>query len=339
MARWPLSADYLVGAVARLLAFKRNVTLAKLPASQISVLAEHARDRLVPRGTVLLREGEPIETVYYVVEGRAHLTLRGRTLGDAGPGTALGGPSFFARDPEGLGAVAETDVLVLELDADTLLEIFEDHFPILLHILREMCRELVEVGKRVPAELAAKLPTSGGAERTTTGLDLVERIFVLRRAAPFTRTSISALAELARGMAEIHFQPGVELWREGEPAAGLLLLVSGSVACSSSEVSFEVGPGSPLGALEAIAEHPRLYQAVTQTPVVALQGNVENLIDTFEDNFEMAMDYLAVMSRWLLELLERYASGDLQRLYGIEEIPSVLAHHDAAEGGPGPAGT
>ena len=29
------------------------------------------------------------------------------------------------------------------------LEIFEDHFPILLHILREMCRELVEVGEAV----------------------------------------------------------------------------------------------------------------------------------------------------------------------------------------------
>lgn len=321
-----------------MLAFKRNATLSRLPAPQIAVLAEHARDRLVPRGTVLLREGEPIETVYFIVEGRAHLTLRGRDLGDAGPGTALGGPSFFARDPDGLGAVAETDVLVLELDADTLLEIFEDHFPILLHILREMCRELVEVGQRVPAELAARLPPAspGGP---TTELDLVERIFVLRRAAPFTRTSISALAELARGMAEIHFQPGVELWREGEPAAGLLLLVSGSVVCTSHGVSFEVGAGSPLGALETLAERPRLYHAVTQAPVVALQGNVENLIDTFEDNFEMAMDYLAVMARWLLELLERFASGDLERLYGIEEIPTVMAHREAPPSPPEPAST
>ena len=56
-----------------------------------------------------------------------------------------------------------------------------------------------------------------------------------------------------------------------------------------------------------MAGAPRLYRAVTQSPVVALQGNVENLIDSFEDNFEMAMDYLAVMSQWLLELLERYA--------------------------------
>jgi len=69
-----------------MLAFKRHPTLARLDTSQLAVLAEHARDRLFPRGAVLQREGEPIESVYYIVEGRAHLTLRGRTLGDAGPG-------------------------------------------------------------------------------------------------------------------------------------------------------------------------------------------------------------------------------------------------------------
>jgi len=88
-----------------------------------------------------------------------------------------------------------------------------------------------------------------------------------------------------------------------------------------------------------MAERPRLYQAVTKTPVVALQGNVENLIDTFEDNFEMAMDYLAVMSRWLLELLEKYASGDLERLYGIQELPTVEAHRDPPAAAPEPAAT
>jgi CRP-like cAMP-binding protein len=140
-------------------------------------------------------------------------------------------------------------------------------------------------------------------------------------------------------MAEIHFQPGVELWREGEAPEGLLLLVSGSVVCTGQGISFEVGPGSPLGALESMADTPRLYQAVTQTPVVALQGNVENLIDTFEDNFEMAMDYLAVMARWLLELLDRYASGDLERLYGVEEIPTVQAHRGVSGSQPEPAET
>jgi hypothetical protein len=43
---------------------------------------------------------------------------------------------------------------------------------------------------------------------------------------------------------------------------------------------------------------------VTETQLVALQGNAEALIDVFEDNFEMAMDYLAMVARGLLRILE-----------------------------------
>jgi hypothetical protein len=53
-----------------------------------------------------------------------------------------------------------------------------------------------------------------------------------------------------------------------------------------------------------VAEVPRWYDAVTETRLAVLQGNAEALIDVFEDNFEMAMDYLAVLSQGLLEILE-----------------------------------
>lgn len=322
-----LASDGLVSTVGRLLALKRNLTLSRLPAPELAVLAEHARDRVLPKGSVLLREGERIESVFFVVEGRVHLTLRGRTLGDASPGAAVGGIAFYARDVAGLGAVAETDVLALELDADTLVEIFEDHFAILLHMLRETCRELVSAVRLVPAELAKRLP-SGDVSDSPAELDLVERLFLLRRTPAFRCSSISALAEVARGLAETHFDPGVELWREGERASGVMLLVSGRVACTSGGTSFDIGAGSVLGALESIADEPRFYTAVTVTKVIALQGNIENLIDVFEDNFEMAMDYLAVMSRWLLDLLDRFASGDLERLYGCDSLPGVESHED-----------
>jgi len=51
---------------------------------------------------------------------------------------------------------------------------------------------------------------------------------------------------------------------------------------------------------------------------------MEALIDVFEDNFEMAMDYLAVIARWQIRVLEmRVAAGgrDLERFYGCDEAP------------------
>ena len=53
------------------------------------------------------------------------------------------------------------------------------------------------------------------------------------------------------------------------------------------------------------------YDAVTETRLVALQGSVESLIDVFEDNSEMAMQYLQVMAQAILDILEsRSSPGD-----------------------------
>jgi hypothetical protein len=106
------------------------------------------------------------------------------------------------------------------------------------------------------------------------------------------------------------------------------------VRCTSSHGhDFTAGAGVPLGALDAVAQVPRWFEAVTQTPVVALQGNVQSLVDVFEDNFDMAMDYLAVMSRWLLAVLDRSLATRerLRRVYGCEAPPSEGVAEAVAE--------
>jgi thiamine biosynthesis protein ThiC len=62
-----------------------------------------------------------------------------------------------------------------------------------------------------------------------------------------------------------------------------------------------------LGGLEALGDVPRWYQAVTETPLVALAGDVDTLLDVFEDNMEMGMDYLAILAQWMLDIYERRA--------------------------------
>ena len=133
----------------------------------------------------------------------------------------------------------------------------------------------------------------------------MDRIFFLRRMAVFERSSITALAQMARAMVQVRFEPGTTLWHEGEAAPSIFLVRSGRLqARGSSGVSFRPGPGFPLGALEALGEAPRWYDALAETPVVALQGHMGVLVDVFEDNFGMAMDYLAVIARSTLRILD-----------------------------------
>ena len=148
-------------------------------------------------------------------------------------------------------------------------------------------------------------------------LDLVDRLLLLRRMPVFDRTSITALAELARTMAQVRFEAGTTLWHVGEPAAHLVMVCDGSVrATVPGGIEFTAGPGFPLGALEALGQRPRWYDVVAATPVVGLYGQTDVLFDLFEDNFDMAMDYLAVISRVTLRILDWSATEAARTLDG-----------------------
>ncbi|HEU0107176.1 MAG TPA: cyclic nucleotide-binding domain-containing protein [Vicinamibacteria bacterium] len=328
------------GSVERVLLLKRLPMLSTLSGPQLAFVADQIGERFFPKGSVLLREGEAPGALYFPVEGRIHLTSRARVIGHAGPGRAVGPFHVLARDARGLGAVAETDTVALELSAETLFEIFDEQFAILQHVLREVSRQTVEHVVRFPDAVVFLTPSTEGPPTPPRELDLVERIFFLRKAPVFLNASISALGQLARGLTEVRMPPGTRLWHEGEATGWGSMIVSGSIRCTSSRGhDFVAGPGIPLGALDAVAELPRWFDAVTETPVVALQANMQYLIDVFEDNFAMAIDYLAVQARWLLEILDRsLASRDrLTRVYGCEPEAEALPVADPAAAIAGPA--
>ncbi len=300
--------SHLLSPLERMLHLKRVPMLSGLPGSDVAVIADAASERVLPKGAVVFREGEPVGSVHFVVQGALAIFRRGVRFGQVGPGAAVGGLAVFAREAFGSQVVADEDTLTLELESDAVSEVLEDHFPILHHILREMSRRSIELVTRFRLDPSAGAPEPPSDRAESGDIDLVRRIFFLRGMAVFERSSITALADLARAMAQVRFEPGTVLWREGEPSPGVFLIRSGRLrAKGSSGVDFRPGPGFPLGALEALGEVPRWYEAVCETPVVALQGHMGVLVDVFEDHFDVAMDYLAVIAQSTLRILDRIA--------------------------------
>jgi CRP-like cAMP-binding protein len=296
--------------VERILYLRKLGMLANLPSPELTALAQNTRERTFAKGEVLLHEGEPVGAVHLVVDGAVTATRHGRVLGRLGAGSALGGLAILARDSQGLHAVADTQTLVLTLERDALLEVCEDHFAVVQEMLHYICKSFIEVQSRA-------WPAIGGATRPLSDpyvpegeIDFVERILLLRNMGPFRRASINALAELSRNLTEVRFGAGVPLWRQDDASRYLLLTVTGTIVCSRRDHPgpVRVGRGIALGAAEAMAEVPRWYDAVTETPVVALHASNEPLIDVFEDNFEMAMDYLGFLSQLLLLEIDREAA-------------------------------
>ena len=277
-------------------------------AGQLSIIADQMRDRSFKAGAVLLREGEAPLAAYSVVRGSVRVSRRGQVLGAVGPGAAVGVGGIVSRDAFGLGAVAVTDVLALELDRETLVDVFEDFFPFLLDAIRETSRRHLDQIKKLK-QIPDQLPAIHPAPSLLDGLDFVERLLLLKTPeGPFERSSIDALAEIAERARHSSIEPGTTLWSEGERAGTACLIVGGSIRCSTfrddGPVEFRAGGGTAIGALESNAGQLRWHDAVAETRVELLEINVNDLIDVFEDNVEMGMDFLAWVSSAALNLIE-----------------------------------
>jgi CRP-like cAMP-binding protein len=309
--RKPMDTDSTLSVFEKILHLSRSQTSGAsnvLSAGQLSVVADQMRERAFKAGSVILREGEPAIAAYSLVSGDVRVSRRGHPLGQVGPGATLGFGGIISRDALGFGAVAATDVLALELDGETLLDIFDDHFAFLLDVIKESARRHLDVIRRLK-EFPGGLTTLRSEPLVTGRMNLVERLLFLRTAGgPFERSSVDALAEVARSAAFRSLQPGNALWAEGASAATLCLVVRGSMTCTTSRddgpVQFRAGPGVTIGALESMAGQPRWHDAVAGASTDVLELQVNDIIDVFEDNTDMATDYLAWVSSTALNLIE-----------------------------------
>src|SRR5262245_30375059 len=108
-----------VGNLERLIHFKKVPALAGMASHDLAVLTGLAQQRFFSEGTLLLRESEPCPAVHVIVHGWVAQWRKGRCLGRAGPGSAVGGLQILAGDEEGIEARAAVDTVSLELRADT----------------------------------------------------------------------------------------------------------------------------------------------------------------------------------------------------------------------------
>ena len=288
----------------RALYLKRVTPLSELSPDHLAVVAQQVVERWFHRGDTIQAPGEPVRSFHIVVEGRVH--ARGAEHGDemVGPEKTLGLLSLFARAPEGLEAVADIETRTLEIDSDDLDEVLEDHFSILYSEVRDLaCRGLRE---RMAIESGTHLAPREGSERPPEReLDLVERLQLLRAGPIFRNANMEALLSLANRLKEARFEAGETLWDDGDASGFLYAIVHGRVRCTLPDGRwFTAGTGYPLGNLESQCGAPRWYQAVTETPVVAMRSSTDEFIDMLEDHFETAREFLAAMASGLIRLLE-----------------------------------
>lgn len=296
------SKSHFSGAFDRVLYLRTLPLFGTLPPDELALLATYTTERQFEPGDLLATLDGRIESIHLLVDGSVSTSRAGAPIGVCGPRDTIGVLGLLARVDEGIEVVATTATRTLEIGAEALLDLFEDHFSILEHVLRGVAELVLEQSKQ---RLLASAPVSVEAPSQSPArpLDFVERIFFLRRALPPGFTSVAALAGIARSATEIRLEPGDLLWKQGDPAGAIVIPVRGVIACvvDGGAHHFRFGLGELVASSEVLAGAPHWYEARAESPLLALRVAMEDLIDVFDDHFELAMEMLALMARALLE--------------------------------------
>lgn len=295
-----------VGPFDRLLYLKQLPGLTELSFGELAVLARQLSERHFTRGEKLLTEGTPIDTVFITVEGTVRMEKDGLPEGLSGPQQGVGFIHWLANVEDGVDATAETDVLALEMPTAALLEILEDHFSFYLTMMRTFAR-LVYDQLQMTADGTVKRIWESDLILPDRPLDLVERIVLIRRAPIMKDVGLETIANIASYMTEKQYEAGSQLWKTGDAAEGLVIVLSGRIRCSLPDrgTHFFAESGYPMGNIESLALKPRWYDAIAETPTTVLEGESTYFLDALEDHFDMAMTFLRSMADGYLNYLRQ----------------------------------
>lgn len=289
--------------------FVRSVGIfASLSPEVAAVVAEHSRESFFPKGSFLYRQNQKATMIRFIVRGRVEIRRHGVPVRVMHAKQVVGGPAAVSEDDQGYDCVALEDTITLEVSADDMRDIFEDHFDYLREVLGRLAQEVIQARLNLPGHAGFTAELRDDLIYPDEALDLVEKMALLRRTFTFAEGRIDALSDLAKHIEVVRHDKGHRLWKAGDSAHDFLLLLGGRIhGTTEKHHSFRLGPMDAAGSLEALASRNRWYDAVVEEDLVAFRVEAEVFYDVLEDNADMAYSVLRAFGQAQLKLYDRQA--------------------------------
>ncbi|MDP9300446.1 MAG: cyclic nucleotide-binding domain-containing protein [Actinomycetota bacterium] len=119
-----------------------------LAKTQLRRIAKVSGARTIHPGEELVKEGVPGRVFYIVVEGRAKIVRRGRTVAHVGPGDSFGEMAILTTALRSASVVAETPMEVLTLSGPHLRTILLEQPRIAVRLLDTLATRLADLDQR-----------------------------------------------------------------------------------------------------------------------------------------------------------------------------------------------
>jgi CRP-like cAMP-binding protein len=282
--------DLLLSDVERRVALRQMAAFRTLGEDALGAIARLSRRReLEPGSTTIVRPGRGRIAVS-LLAGDLRVSRMGRPI-QLSQGSQLLALYWLARDSLPLELYTGRGAALLEFPADRLDEVLEEHFPVWLSTAQAVAAARLDQAPVSPLQTA-------GRRAQSVVTRLTERIAALQEAMPFARGFVDALMQLDEEAVTVRYERGDVIWRPGDAADSVLVVLDGTVRGVSADEP------SGIGSLELFAHRPRATALEAVEPTTALRIGDELLYDLAEDHHELARDLLAMIAASIVELLE-----------------------------------
>lgn len=107
------------------------------------LLFRHEQDHVAfEAGADLVREGEPADRMYVIVEGRVRIHVKGKTLGELGQGEIIGEVALLDARPRTASATALEPTMAAAIDEKRFLFMVQNTPRFALHVMKVMAERM-----------------------------------------------------------------------------------------------------------------------------------------------------------------------------------------------------
>jgi CRP-like cAMP-binding protein len=292
---------------------------ADLPTWAIDRLTSLLEEEEVEAGRRLFAAGEPVETIYFLREGRLQLSREG-----APPwiydGRWVIGPADAVLDrPYPRTAVALTHLSLLKLPADDWLDLLEDSFELARGAVARSIHGVGLLEARrwsLEAEPRGKRVTTIPTDRST--LSFVDRLAMFAGVGLLRSAGVQVLADVVSLVKEETFAPGERIWSRGEVPGRTFIIVEGEAIAERSNPSLSVrfGPGMAVAGVASLGDAVKEWEAHAVTRLRVLSLPIEEWFDEMEEHFDLVRSALGALALVRDEIVDELARGKSELVLG-----------------------
>jgi CRP-like cAMP-binding protein len=151
----------------------------------------------------------------------------------------------------------------------------------------------------------------------------VERLLFMKTIPALRGVDIELLATVARSLEEQSYDRGETIFRRGELADRMCVVVSGRIEQTHAGQPFVIAaPGDNVGILHALADSDEL-DAIAEVDTLVLEHPMDRFFDLYEEHFPLLQNSIVQLARFQRSLLEHVADGTVRSAWDARQVMDI----------------